>query len=371
VTIAFVLDDTLDRTDGVQQYILVLGKWLAESGNTVHYLVSHTVRQDVPNIHSLSNFVSANFNGNKVRTPLPANKRHIQQLMTQIKPDVLHVQLPCSPFLAGRVIAATPKTTAIVGTFHILPANGWHNYANKLLGIVLKRSLRRLSNVIAVSEPAAQFAKSTYGISTIVIPPAIDISAVRAGLLTRESGDLIKIAFLGRLVKRKGTLQLIRAFNALSPDVASRALLEIGGSGPLMKQAVKLAGQNKRIKFSGFIDETLKPAFLRASDIAVFPSTTGESFGIILVEAMGAGAGAVIGGNNPGYTSVLGGIPGSLVDPNDVSTFSAELARFITDAGARSSVYKQQQRAVQRYDISAVGPAVEDLYKRAIQNAKH
>lgn len=70
--IAIVLDDTLDKPDGVQQHVMLVGKWLSDQGHDVHYLVSETVRTDIPNVHSIAKFINLKFNGNNVRTPLPS-----------------------------------------------------------------------------------------------------------------------------------------------------------------------------------------------------------------------------------------------------------------------------------------------------------
>ena len=71
--IGYLLDDTLDKPDGVQQYVLAVGEYFRAKGHDVHYLVADTHRTDIKNVHSLGRFVSLKFNGNSVRTPLPAS----------------------------------------------------------------------------------------------------------------------------------------------------------------------------------------------------------------------------------------------------------------------------------------------------------
>jgi hypothetical protein len=96
--IGFVLDDTLDSTDGVQQYVLTLGKWFTDQGNDVHYLVGATKRRDIPGVHSLSRNMSVRFNGNRMSMPLPAKKSEITALHessvpTQPPPGGTYTQL--------------------------------------------------------------------------------------------------------------------------------------------------------------------------------------------------------------------------------------------------------------------------------------
>jgi phosphatidyl-myo-inositol alpha-mannosyltransferase len=380
--IGFVLDDTLDRPDGVQQYVLTLGRWLGSQGHEVHYLVANTRRRDVPNVHSLGRFVSLNFNGNRVRTPLPASRRRIRALVAELKLDVLHVQLPYSPLLGERVVLAAEPKTAVVGTFHTLPVTAWEAATNRLLARRLRRSAGRFGGVVAVSKPAAEFAQAAYGWAAAVVPCPIDATMLSAaGERARETrqamgGDgrgqhgRVRVVFLGRLVRRKGVLQLIRAFHALPAASARRARLVIGGGGSLAKRASKLAASNPAIRLSGFVPERAKAKFLASADIAVFPATSGESFGIILAEAMAAGASVVLGGDNPGYTSALGEHSAALFDPNDTAAFSRKLAYFIDDEAARRKLHESQQRLVKKYDVQLVGRQIEKLYQRALRAAR-
>src|SRR6266542_3842098 len=119
--IAFVLDDSLDTPDGVQQYILTVGTWFAHLGHEVHYIVGETKRTDVPNVHSIGRNVKARFNHNRMSIPLPVSKKVIHRLLAEQEFDVVHVQMPFSPMLGGRVVKAASPQTAVVGTFHIAP----------------------------------------------------------------------------------------------------------------------------------------------------------------------------------------------------------------------------------------------------------
>jgi phosphatidylinositol alpha-mannosyltransferase len=361
--IAFVLDDTLDRPDGVQQYILALGKWLTARGHEVHYLVTETHRTDIAHVHALGGYVKTTFNGNGVRTPRPVPTRRIRAVLSEIKPDVLHVQMPYSPFFAARVIMAAAPSTLIVGTFHILPATSWHKLANRLLAVALKSSQQRIQAVTAVSAPAAEFARAVYGLSARVIPPPVNlVDAPDKPQVGVPESSTVKVVFLGRLVARKGALQLIRAFQSLPSMSRRKAQLIIGGDGSLMTKAIRLAGNDTDISFVGFVSESSKRAFLEAADIAVFPSTGGESFGIILIEAMSCGAGIVLGGRNPGYASVLGTGTNSLVDPDDTVAFSRQLDYYITHPAERKRLHKLQAILVRQFDINHIGPEIESLY---------
>ena len=102
--IGLVIDDGLDKPDGVQQIVLTLGRRLAALGHEVHYLTSSTDRTDLPNLHVLGRTVSVRFNGNRLRSPLPARRADVRRLLAEVPFDVLHVTMPYSPLLAGRVL---------------------------------------------------------------------------------------------------------------------------------------------------------------------------------------------------------------------------------------------------------------------------
>jgi phosphatidylinositol alpha-mannosyltransferase len=102
---------------------------------------------------------------------------------------------------------------------------------------------------------------------------------------------------------------------------------------------------------------------LASADIAVFPSTGGESFGIVLTEAMSAGAGVVLGGNNPGYASVLSDWPEALFDPDNTQEFSDKLELFLRDATLRRKIGVKQQQQVKGYDTNAIASRLlEEVY---------
>lgn len=365
--VGLVLDDTLDSPDGVQQYVLTIGTWLESQGHDVHYLVGHTERTDLKNIHSLSRNLKVRFNQNTMSMPLPASRHAIRTLLATEKFDVLHVQMPYSPFLAGRIIAAAPVGTRIVGTFHILPVGKIQYVGARLLGMYLHRNLQRFSAICAVSEPAKDFAKRTFGIDAAVIPNAVELARFSSSTRPQRGKDVLTIVFLGRLVERKGCQYLVRAIDYLKTTdrLASATRVIIAGKGSMRQELenyVNTHGLSNQVEFVGFIPEEQKADLLALADIAVFPSTAGESFGIVLVEAMAAGAGVVIGGDNPGYRSVLSGYDGLLCKPTDIRAFGDLLADYLAHPDKIAAAHQWQAEHVRQYDTPVVGAQLLDLY---------
>ncbi|HTE22067.1 MAG TPA: glycosyltransferase family 4 protein [Candidatus Limnocylindria bacterium] len=370
--IGFVLDDSLDKTDGVQQYVITIGQWLRSHGHDVHYLVGHTERTDLPDVHSLSRNVQVHFNQNRMSTPLPISAKKIRRLLAAEQFDVLHVQMPYSPFMAAKVIKNAPPGTAIVGTFHILPFSRIEAAATRVLAVALRRSRKKFDMVVSVSEPAARFARKRFKVKGGVVPNAVPVAHFQAGKKLRKYNDgKLNIVYLGRLVERKGCMHLLEAIEHLhQKHMLHTVRVIVGGKGPLLPKLEKYVQDHrlgKHVQFIGFVPEEDKPDLLASADIAVMPSLGGESFGIVLVEAMAAGAGVVVAGSNKGYRAVMGTHKDQVVDPTDTQAFAKMLKHFLFNANARKRAKKWQQTHAMEYDVQAVGRQLLGIYTEAVR----
>ncbi|MBI2592465.1 glycosyltransferase family 4 protein [Candidatus Saccharibacteria bacterium] len=366
LSVAFCYDDSLDKYDGVAQYVKILGQWLNSNGHKVVYFVGETkMREWVGDpVFSMSKNKEVVFNRNYVTIPLPASKEYINRVLAKHNIDILHVQMPYSPFMTGRIINRIKPQTAVVGTFHIYPAGFLASFGTRLLRQLCRRSLRRFSTVLAVSPAAADFAKKTFGIDAAVSSNVVELARFKTVDVKPQKNHIV---FLGRLVKRKGCRELLMAFRLLRLRVPG-VRLTIAGDGPQRRRLEKLVKRYKlgeSVKFTGFVSEKDKPDLLATADIACFPSLGGESFGVVLVEAMAAGAGVVVGGNNPGYATVLSGRPKTLVDQRNISNLARQLELFLTDRKLTQDVHAWQQKLVQRYDVDLVGKQVVEVYRHA------
>lgn len=392
LTIGLVLDDGLDAPDGVQQYVLTVARELQARGHVVHLVASSTSRTDLERLHVLGRNLRVRFNGNVLSSPLPARARDLDTLLREVRFDVLHVQLPHSPFMAGRLVRRAPDDVAVVGTFHILPESRLVAMGTRGLGLLERRTLRRFDEVMAVSEPAAEFARTAFGVTPRVVTIPVDLGRFSTVAAPGEAdrpgpgpGDRaldepasasrderpLRVVFLGRFVPRKGPRELVDAAAYVVDHrlVGRPWTLTLAGSGPLddeLRTKVAFEGLTDRVDMPGFVTEAAKAALLADADLVVLPSTGGESFGISVVEAMAGGGGPVLAGDNPGYRSTMAGLEEQLVAPRDRVAFGQALARWLLDDDARARATERQRVAARRFDVHTVVDDIEATYRRAV-----
>ncbi|HVV26041.1 MAG TPA: glycosyltransferase family 4 protein [Candidatus Saccharimonadales bacterium] len=375
LTIGLVLDTSLDPPDGVQQYVIGLGEWLRSQGHAVHYLVGQTKRSDLPNIHSLSRNVRVKSNGNWTTIPLYARRRDIRRLLKEVDFDVLHVQIPHHPLMAQRIVLAADRRTAIIGTFHIAAYSWLETAGTKALGWWLRPSLKRFDRILSVSAAAARFAARTFGVKTEVLPNVIDWQHFHAARpLPQYDDGLPTILFLGRLVPRKGCRRLLEAIAILAKDsTAPRFRAVICGKGPEAPQLahfIKENGLSDSVEMVGFVSEADKPRYYASADIAVFPSSGGESFGIVLLEAMAGGRAAVLAGDNPGYRSVMEPQPELLFDATDAEALASRLKAYLMDDKRRQAAADWGAAYSRGFDTAAVGQKLTAIYREALRKRR-
>jgi phosphatidylinositol alpha-mannosyltransferase len=373
--IGFVLDDGLDKPDGVQQYILAVGGWLRSQGHEVRYLVGQTSRTDIGGVHSMSRNIGVRFNGNKLSMPLPTSSRKLRRFLRRERFDVMHVQVPYSPFMGHHLIMAASPRTAVIGTFHIAPNNRLVSVGNRALGVWLRRSLKRFDAMLSVSETAAAFARETFGVRSEISPNVIDYPRFHGAKPLEKPSDRLTILYLGRLVPRKGCQLLLEAAaDLVKRENMPKFRVVICGTGPLEAQLRKYAaahGLDGAVEFAGFISEEDKPRYYASADISVFPSSGGESFGIVLLEAMASGKAAVLAGDNPGYRSVLAGKPELLFDPRNAAALASLLADYLADEGLRSSTARWGAGFTRDFDVGTVGKQLVAVYEQALHKRRN
>lgn len=368
LSVGFLYDDSLDSSDGVARQVKTLGAWLSAQGHHVFYLCGETkiTKWSNDSVYSLSKNFKVSFNGNVLTIPLSSSGQKINKVLKLEKPDIIHVQAPYSPLMGQRVLNRGYKNSSLVGTFHIYPSGVLTSIGAKFLGYYQRRSLAKLNTLVSVSLPAAKFAKQVFSMESTIIPNMVDVATFKSSPPITQTGK--RIVFLGRLVERKGCRQLVEAFGLVCQSQHNVSLI-IAGRGPQRQELealVKKMGMAHKVTFTGFVDENKKSQLLASADIACFPSTGGESFGVVLIEAMAAGAKVVLGGDNPGYSSVLAAQPKLLINPNAKQEFAKRLELLLHDKALIQKLNLWQNSQVNQYDVNIVGQQYLDIYANVI-----
>jgi len=278
--------------------------------------------------------------------------------------DILHFHEPWVPVLSRQILS---RSRAInVATFHAkLPETIVGRTMATVITPYTKPLLRHIDAFTAVSDAAAEYLLSLADVPVSIIPNGINLKHFRdAGGIKRDPKAPKTILYIGRLENRKGVKYLLRAFALLQRRESDVHLL-IAGDGPdrekleLEAEALEL----QHVEFLGYIDEATKKRLLHTSDLFCSPAVSGESFGIVLLEAMASGL-VTVAGDNPGYEAVMQGLGKlSLINPRDTTLFAHRLQLMLMDEDLRGIWKKWAKDYVRQFDY----PKVVDRYEAVYQ----
>ena len=237
---------------------------------------------------------------------------------------------------------------------------------------VYRIMLSRADEIIAVSDSARRFISHFTDVPVRVIPNGVDTSRFRK--MDRDEargfmgfGDEPFFLYVGRLVTKKGLFTLLLAFRDVLKEIP-KAKLRIAGKGklkPVLSSMSKVLGINGNVEFLGYVpDDALNPLFSSA-DVFVLPSSFGESFGIVILEAMASGT-SVIGTKVGGIEEILDdGKYGVLVHPSDPSELACAMISMMSDRDMREKIVKRALQKVRKeYDWRVVAKKVMKLYEK-------
>jgi len=369
LTVAFGYDGNLAYDSGVSNYILTLGDYLAGRGHDVHYFVART-EIDQPNIHVLAKTINIPSNGSVYPQALPARRKYVEGIFDQVRPDVFHSQLPFQPFVSGHGINHMSPETAKVGTFHTLAETVISRTYTRAMARSNRKNLKNFHATFAATPPLQEQVKEYFDIEPTQLALPVDAAKLAAGIKMDEyDDDRLNLSFIGRLDPRKGCHHLLGALSLLDTDTRSKIRLLVAGDGVMrdeLKNTTNTSGLEDTVTFLGTIAPDAKPDFLATSDIAIFPSTKGESFGLVLAEALAGTSGIVVGGNNPGYRSALANQREALFDPTSTANMAAFIKNLVRNDALRDKIRSRQQALVKEYDIRTIGPMIEATYLQAV-----
>jgi phosphatidyl-myo-inositol alpha-mannosyltransferase len=276
--------------------------------------------------------------------------------------DVVHVHEPLAPIVGWD--ATVFRGTPVVGTFHAYSTKPVPNHLGTLLGA--RRRFNQLSARIAVSEAAAWTGRRWFGGDYRIVPNGVDTNAAPRG--PKSPSEEMRLLFVGRAEERKGLPVLLSAFEALVERVPSRLVI-VGADPEEIHRRVGDPDLESHINAVGKVsDEELWRRFGEA-DVLCAPSLAGESFGMVLIEAMAAGT-SVVASKIAGYSDVVtDGVDGILVPPADPQALAEELQLLAHEPERRAALGDSGRRSAERYAWPVVAGEVRDVYESAIEPA--
>lgn len=344
---------------GVGAHVANLAKAMRLRGHEVRVLAPS--EEDVePGVVSVGRSIPIPYNGSVARLAFgPRVAGRVRVALRRARPDVVHVHEPFAPSVGLLTLLNT--RLPVVATFHAAIAR---SRAYRIAGPALRPLYRRLAARIAVSGEAKHTVERVFGPGDVrVIPNGVDWS--RFSTVPPPEGSLI--LFLGRMERRKGAAIALDAFIRLRERVPAAELLFVG-EGPERRAVQDAVPEDlgDAVMFAGRVDQAELPEIFRRSAVVCVPSLGGESFGIVLLEAMSAGR-AVVASSLSGYAAVARhGIDAILVPPGDAAALADALATLLNDPDRARAMGEKGRAHARRYDWPTVAGEIEAVYADAV-----
>ena len=359
---------------GVQIHIEELALWLIDQGHEVSVLapvIDDQIEQPTWLINA-GKPIAIPFNGSIARILFgPIASSRVRSWISENNFDVLHLHEPAIPSLS--LLAGWAAEGPIVGTFH---ASMERQRTLNALGGVLDPLIEKISAKIAVSNAARSTLKERFETEAVVIPNGIDLRKFHDGTVCKEWQNPPAIGFIGRFDEpRKGLSVLLQAWPEILRSNPELQLLVAGpGEEKEFKKMLSMyvdSKSAKKIRFLGKLSEEEKSQFFHSIKAYVAPNTGGESFGIILVEAMASGT-PIVASDILAFSALLEQHPneygdaGILFKNENTSSLAQSIVKLLRDQDMQSKMNHSAMTKAQFYDWSVVGGEIVEIYELAM-----
>jgi phosphatidylinositol alpha-mannosyltransferase len=357
-----------DVPGGVQYHVRDLSEVLLERGHEVSVLAPADEDTKVPAyVVPAGRAVRVPYNGSVARVNFgPISATRVRRWLRDGAFDVLHIHEPVTPSLS--VLACWAANGPIVATFH---TSNLRSRAMAAAYPILEPALEKITARVAVSEDARRTVVAHIGGDAVVIPNGVFVDRFASAEPAPEwAGRDGTLAFIGRLDEpRKGLPTLLAAMDAVLRARPGVRLLVVG-RGDAEEVSKHLSSRVRdAVVFLGQADDSDKARLLRTADVYVAPNLGGESFGVVLVEAMSAGT-PVVASDLDSFRAVLdGGRVGRLFAAGDVDALAAELVALLDDPDRRATMRDAAATWVRRYDWSSIVGDIVEVYETAAAGA--
>ncbi|MFH9661458.1 glycosyltransferase family 4 protein [Streptomyces sp. NPDC017248] len=358
--IGIVCPYSWDVPGGVQFHVRDLAEYFIRLGHHVSVLAPADDDTPLPPyVVSAGRAVPVPYNGSVARLNFGfLSAARVRRWLHDGAFDVVHIHEPTSPSLG--LLTCWAAQGPIVATFH---TSNPRSRAMIAAYAILQAALEKISARIAVSEYARRTLVEHLGGDAVVIPNGVDVDFF-AGAEPRPEWQGGTIGFIGRIDEpRKGLPVLMKALPAILAARPGTRLL-VAGRGDEEAAVEHLPEELRpRVEFLGMISDEDKARLLRSVDLYVAPNTGGESFGIILVEAMSAGA-PVLASDLDAFVQVLDqGEAGEVFANEDADALAEAAVRLLADPARRAGLRERGSAHVRRFDWSTVGADILSVYE--------
>ncbi|MGB2838507.1 MAG: glycosyltransferase family 4 protein [Actinomycetes bacterium] len=346
---------------GVAIHVHDLAEALIELGLEVQVLAPGEENGDTADYVTIAGrSLAVPYNGSVARVSFgPRSASRVRKWIREGDFDVLHVHSPVTPSLG--MMACWSAIGPIVATFHA--AIDGHSRMMSGAAWILQATLEKVRARIAVSEEARRTVVQHLGGDAVLVPNGVDVKRFAAASPRPEWTGAGTIAFLGRVDEsRKGLQVLLGALPAIAVAHPSVRLL-VAGPGDTDEVDALPEELRRRVELLGHVSEHDKEELLSSVDLYVAPHIGGESFGIVLLEAMAAGS-PVLASDLPAFRDVLdGGRYGGLFTTGDPESLAQAASDLLTDAGRRERLAAAGAERAAEFDWGRVARQVMAVYE--------
>jgi phosphatidyl-myo-inositol alpha-mannosyltransferase len=369
--IGLVCPYSIAKGGGVQEHVFAVQGELAARGHDA-YIITPRPKDFEPDPAKKIIFVgvATDFNS-PIQTTVQlssADDEAINEMLEREQFDILHFHEPWVPVLSRQILSRSNSVN--VATFHAkLPETVMMQAVTRVITPYTKSVLKYIHEFTSSSEASAEYVCTLTDQPVAIIPPGINLSRFKTSRRKDTGADAVKtILYVGRLEQRKGVKYLIRAFEKLVVDQPTVQLI-IAGDGPDREKLEEYVQEYnlKNVHFLGYISDEQKQKLFKEADLFCSPALYGESFGIVLIEAMASGV-VTVAGNNPGYATVMTGLGAlSLIDPKDPDEFAGRMRLLLYENGLRQLWRDWAKTQLPQYDYKVVTDQYEEVYSQALE----
>ena len=352
-----------DTPGGVQAHVGDLAEYLIAQGHSVSVLAPSLSDENLPHyVTSAGRPISISYNGAVARVLFgPVAFSRVKGWIAEGDFDVLHLHEPAIPSIS--LLACWAAEGPMVGTFHAASARKKIAFA---ITPFIEPVIEKLNVRIAVSEAARETLQIHLDTDAVVIPNGIYAKRFASAVVDQQwTGNTI--GFIGRFEEsRKGLSVLVEALHLMINRVPDLRVFIAGPGNPDSVLKELEPHLRNRFTFLGKISEAEKASLMASVGLYVAPNTGGESFGIILAEALASGA-CVLASDIPAFASLLGdGEYGTLFASENSADLAEKAIALLGDPGLRHEISKRGQSYADSFDWDLVAERIYDVYEMAM-----